>query len=92
VAINIAPINPTTQSKIPSMEKAKTIKMDPMMKRKIASILPTFFVLTTGSIFCSSLDHLERKLKEHLERLSKSVPFIFGNPIITISKTITAAI
>jgi len=54
VAINIAPINPTTQRKIPSMEKAKIIKMAPMIERKIASILPTFFVLTMGSIFFSS--------------------------------------
>jgi hypothetical protein len=54
VAINIAPINPTTQRKIPSVEKAKIIKMAPMIERKIASILPTFFVLTMGSIFFSS--------------------------------------
>jgi hypothetical protein len=53
VRINIAPINPATQRTTPSMEKAKTINMIPMITRKSASILPTFFVLTRGSIFLS---------------------------------------
>jgi hypothetical protein len=53
VRINTTPINPTTQRKIPSMKKAKIIKMTPMIERKIASALPTFFVLTTDSIFFS---------------------------------------
>jgi hypothetical protein len=53
VRINTTPINPTIQRKMPSMEKAKIIKMIPMIERKIASALPTFFVLTTGSIFFS---------------------------------------
>jgi hypothetical protein len=33
------------------MENAKIIKMVPMIERKIASVLPTFFVLTMDSIF-----------------------------------------
>jgi hypothetical protein len=53
VRINTIPINPTTQRKIPSMKKAKIIKMTPMIERKIVSALPTFFVLTTDSIFFS---------------------------------------
>jgi len=55
VRINATPINPITQRKIPSIEKAKMIKMIPMIYRKIASALLTFFVLTTDSIFHSHL-------------------------------------
>jgi hypothetical protein len=51
VRINTTPINPAIQREIPSMEKAKTIKMIPMIERKIASALPTFFVLIPGSMF-----------------------------------------
>jgi hypothetical protein len=51
VKINATPINPITQRKIPSMKKAKIIKMIPMIDRKIASALLTFFVLTTDPIF-----------------------------------------
>ena len=50
VIMNTTPIIPTTHRKIPSMEKAKMTKMTPMIERKIASILPTFFVLIMGSI------------------------------------------
>jgi hypothetical protein len=50
VIMNTMPINPTTHRRIPSMEKAKPTKMTPMMERITASILPTFFVLTMGSI------------------------------------------
>ena len=53
VRINTTPISPTTQHKTPSMEKAKIIKMIPMIERKIASAPLTFFVLTTGSMFFS---------------------------------------
>jgi hypothetical protein len=53
VRINTTPINPTTQRKIPSMKKAKIIKITPMIERKIASALPTFFVLPMDSIFFS---------------------------------------
>jgi hypothetical protein len=50
VTMNTTPINPTTHRMIPSMEKAKMTKMTPMIERKIASILPTFFVLIKGCI------------------------------------------
>jgi hypothetical protein len=50
VIMNTTPINPTTHRKIPSMEKAKLTKITPMIERKTASILPTFFVLIIGSI------------------------------------------
>jgi hypothetical protein len=53
VRINTTPMNPTTQRKTPSMEKAKIIKMIPMTERKIASAPLTFLALTTGSIFFS---------------------------------------
>jgi hypothetical protein len=46
VRINATPINPTTQRKTPSMEKAEIIRMIPMIERKIASAPLTFFVLT----------------------------------------------
>jgi hypothetical protein len=60
VRINITPINPTIQRKIPSMKKAKIIKMIPMIERKIASGLLTFFVLTMGSIFFSPYPFLKQ--------------------------------
>jgi hypothetical protein len=50
VIMNTTPITPTTHRKIPSMEKAKPTKMTPIIERKTASILPTFFVLIMGSI------------------------------------------
>ena len=58
VRMNTTPINPATHRKIPSMEKEKITIMIPMMKRKTASILPTFFVLTMGSIV-SSLEFMK---------------------------------
>jgi hypothetical protein len=53
VRINITPINPAIQREIPSTEKAKTIKMTPMIERKMASTVPTFFGLTIGFIVFS---------------------------------------
>jgi hypothetical protein len=49
------------------MKKAKIIKMTPMIERKIASALPTFFVLAVDFIFFSL----------HLIDFQKQNPFSF---------------
>jgi len=50
VRISATPISPRTHRKPPEMKKAETIKMIPMTDRKIASPLPTFFILPNDSI------------------------------------------
>jgi hypothetical protein len=72
VRMNTTPINPTTQCKAPSMKKVQMIKTTPIMNRKTASDVVTFFVLIVGSMF-PSLDYpLEGILRRILAAQSNS--------------------
>jgi hypothetical protein len=53
VRITTTPTNPRTHRKTPEIRKVRIIKITPMTDRKIASPLPTFFVLAPVPIFFS---------------------------------------